>query len=65
MFEQALVVFARKGGRVEMELTDGNRKQFGMAFQQMLVLTDQVRDTFLLALIKQISRRSARWNSRG
>lgn len=53
MFEQALVVFARKGGGVEMELTDENRKQFGMAFQQMLVLTDQVRDTLIR---RQISK---------
>jgi hypothetical protein len=47
------VVFARKGGGVEMELTDENRKQFGMAFQQMLVLTDQVRDTLIR---RQISK---------
>ena len=53
MFEQELVVFARKGGGVEMELTDENRKQFGMAFQQMLVLTDQVRDTLIR---RQISK---------
>ncbi|MCH4084182.1 MAG: MerR family transcriptional regulator [Olsenella sp.] len=47
MFEQALVVYAKKGGGVEMELTDESRKQFGQAFSEMLALTGQVRDTLI------------------
>lgn len=47
MFEQALVVFARKGGGVQMEDTPENRQQFADAMQQMLSLTAQVRDILL------------------
>lgn len=47
MFEQALVVYARKGGGVEAELTDERRQRFGQARDQMLALTNQVRDTLI------------------
>ena len=47
MFEQALVVFARKGGGVEAELTDERRERFSQAFSQMLALTNQVRDALI------------------
>ena len=53
MFEQALVVFAKKGGGVEMERTEENRQQFGQALSEMLALTGQVRDTLIR---RQISR---------
>ena len=47
MFEQALVVYARKGGGVEAELTDERRERFGQARDQMLALTNQVRDALI------------------
>lgn len=47
MFEQALVVYARKGGGVETDLTDERRERFGQARDQMLALTSQVRDTLI------------------
>ncbi|WP_077597938.1 transcriptional regulator FtsR [Olsenella urininfantis] len=57
LFEQALIVFARKGGGVEMELTSESRQQFSEAFQQMLALTGQVRDSLIH---RQISRTFSR-----
>ncbi len=53
MFEQALVVYARKGGGVEMEQTDENRQLFADAFERMLALTGGIRDTLLR---RQISK---------
>ena len=47
MFEQALVVYARKGGGVEAELTDERRERFTNACDQMLALTNQVRDALI------------------
>lgn len=47
MFEQALVVYARKGGGVEAELTDERRERFANACDQMLALTNQVRDALI------------------
>lgn len=47
MFEQALVVYARKGGGVEAELTDERRERFVQARDQMLALTNQVRDALI------------------
>ena len=47
MFEQALVVYARKGGGVEAELTDERRERFASACNQMLALTNQVRDALI------------------
>ena len=47
MFEQALVVYARKGGGVEAELTEERRERFGQARDQMLALTNQVRDALI------------------
>ena len=47
MFEQALVVYARKAGGVEAELTDERRERFAQACNQMLALTNQVRDALI------------------
>lgn len=47
MFEQALVVYARKGGGVEAELTVERRERFAHACDQMLALTNQVRDALI------------------
>lgn len=47
MFEQALVVYARKGGGVDAELTDERRERFAQACNQMLALTNQVRDALI------------------
>lgn len=47
IFEQALMVYARRAGGVEMELTDESRKQFGQALTRMLVLTGQVREALI------------------
>ncbi len=47
MFEHALVVYARKGGGVEAELTDERRERFVQARDQMLALTNQVRDVLI------------------
>jgi DNA-binding transcriptional MerR regulator len=46
-FEQALMVYARRAGGVEMELTDESRQQFGKALTQMLLLTGQVREALI------------------
>ncbi len=53
MFEQALVVYAHKGGGVTFENTDENRQQFNQAFSEMLELTNQVRATLISRQIKQ------------
>jgi len=53
MFEQALVVFARKGGGVEKLPTEENKKAFNQAFFQMLVLTNQVRDALITRQIRK------------
>ena len=47
MFEHALVVYARKAGGVEPELTDERRERFSQACDQMLALTNQVRDALI------------------
>ena len=44
MFEQALMVYARKAGGVEVDPTEEHREQFEHAFSQMLLLTGQVRE---------------------
>ena len=46
-FEQALVVYARKGGGVELERTDEARAQFDQAFSRMLSLTNAIRTTLI------------------
>ena len=53
MFEQALSIYARKGGGVEMEHTDETRQQFEAAFTEMLALTGAVRDALITRHIKQ------------
>ena len=53
MFEQALVVYARKGGGVEMELTEETRQRFDRAFSRMLGLTNKVRDELIARRIKE------------
>ena len=47
MFEQALVVYARKGGGVELDPTDETRQRFNHAFSRMLGLTNAVRDELI------------------
>ena len=46
-FEQALMVFAKKGGGVEVERTEESRQQFEMAFSRMLGLTNAVRNELI------------------
>ena len=53
MFEQALQVYARKGGGVEMELTEEAKQQFAGAFNEMLTLTNQVRSALITRHIHQ------------
>lgn len=53
MFEQALVVYAHKGGGVAFENTEENRQQFNHAFTEMLALTGQVRSALITRQIKQ------------
>lgn len=53
MFEQALVVYARKGGGVEMEPTEETRQRFNHAFSRMLGLTNAVRDELIARRVKQ------------
>lgn len=53
MFEQALVVFAKKGGGVELERTEETRQRFDQAFSRMLGLTNAVRDELIARRIKE------------
>lgn len=53
MFEQALVVFARKGGGVEIEDTEAARQRFDQAFSRMLSLTNAVRDELIARRVKE------------
>ena len=53
MFEQALVVFARKGGGVEIEDTEAARKKFKQAFSRMLGLTNAVRCELITRRVKE------------
>lgn len=53
MFEQALVVFARKGGGVEIEDIDAARQRFDQAFSRMLGLTNAVRDELITRRVKE------------
>lgn len=56
MFEQALVVYAKKGGGVEMEHTEESKRQFEQALSEMLALTGQVRDTLIRRQISKTFR---------
>ncbi len=53
MFEQALVVYARKGGGVEVEPTEEMRRRFDQAFSRMLGLTNAVRDELIARRVKE------------
>ncbi|WP_130812058.1 MerR family transcriptional regulator [Olsenella sp. Marseille-P4559] len=53
MFEQALVVYAKRGGGVEVEVTDEARERFEQAFSRMLGLTDAVRNELIRRLVHQ------------
>lgn len=53
MFEQALVVYARKGGGVELEVNDETRRRFDQAFSRMLGLTNAVRDELIVRRVKE------------
>ena len=48
MFEQALSVYARRGGGVEPEITEERRENFAHACKQMLALTNQVRNSLVM-----------------
>lgn len=53
MFEQALVVYGKKkGGGVEAEATDEQRKRFTDALERMLQLTNAVRDDLIRRRLK-------------
>ncbi|MDO4848184.1 MAG: MerR family transcriptional regulator [Coriobacteriia bacterium] len=52
-FEQALMVFARRGGGVEVEHTEENRRQFDEAFSRMLGLTNAVRSELIGRRVKE------------
>ncbi|MGI6229553.1 MAG: MerR family transcriptional regulator [Tractidigestivibacter sp.] len=47
MFEQALVVYAKKGGGVEVEATEETRQRFEEALSRMLSLTGKVRSELI------------------
>lgn len=53
MFEQALVVFVRKGGGVEIEDTEAARQRFDQAFSRMLSLTNAVRCELITRRVKE------------
>ncbi len=52
-FEQALMVFAKRGGGVEIEHTEENRRQFDEAFSRMLGLTNAVRSELVGRRVKE------------
>ncbi len=52
-FEQALMVYAKKGGGVEPERTDESRRQFDEAFSRMLGLTNAVRSELVTRRVKE------------
>lgn len=52
MFEQALVVYGKKGGGVEAEPSDEQRKRFTEALNRMLQLTNAVRDDLIRRRLK-------------
>lgn len=52
-FEQALMVFAKRGGGVEMERTEENQRQFDEAFSRMLGLTNAVRSELVGRRVKE------------
>lgn len=53
MFEQALIVFARKGGGVKLEVNDDTRQEFMSALSKMLALTNRVRDELVVRRVRQ------------
>ena len=52
-FEQALMVYAKRGGGVEIEHTEENRRQFDEAFSRMLGLTNAVRSELIGRRVKE------------
>ncbi len=53
MFEQALVIYAKKGGGVELEATEENRERFDAAFSRMLSLTTSVRNELITRRVRE------------
>ena len=53
MFEQALVVYAKKGGGVEIEDTQAAKQRFDQAFSRMLSLTNAVRCELITRRVKE------------
>ena len=52
-FEQALMVYAKKGGGVEPERTEESKKQFDDAFSRMVGLTNAVRTELVTRRVKE------------
>lgn len=52
-FEQALMVYAKKGGGVEPERTEKSKRQFDEAFSRMLGLTNAVRTELVTRRVKE------------
>lgn len=53
MFVQALNVYAKKAGGVEVEHTEESRQQFEQALSRMLSLTNTVRDELILRRVRE------------
>lgn len=53
MFEQALVVFVKKAGGVEVEKNEETRRRFDEAFSRMLGLTNTVRDELISRRVRE------------
>lgn len=53
-FEQALMVYAKRGGGVESERTDESKKQLEDAFSRMLGLTNAIRGELIARRIKAV-----------
>lgn len=53
MFEQALMVFAKKAGGVEVERNEETKRQFDQAFSRMLGLTDKVRGELISRRVRE------------
>lgn len=53
MFEQALTIFGKKVGGVELEPTPEARARFNEAFTRMMALTDAIRDELISRQIHQ------------
>ena len=53
MFAKSLVVYAKKGGGVEVDHTDETRQKFMAALTRMLGLTNAVRNELITKLVRE------------